>query len=415
MPVCTSSDTIDNAMTIKRLSDHIKQRHFENDWLIVLATLVVFFFHCARFFNGEDWSIKNPIISPLAGYAVTLISQWIMPLFFFLSGMSSEYSLRKRPPLKYLKDRTTRLMIPFIFSTLVASIPLQVWIERVSHGQFSGSFWKFYPLYFNGFYAFGGNFAWMGLHLWYLAALFLFSALTLPFFRLFDTTKLHRLVSALLERLSFPGGALALALPLLAVEFLVNLYPNGLGRRDFGGWSLLSYLTVFCMGYILSTCRESKKFFRINAFAALFLALGTTTVVLLEAMHIITFAPPLNYPIQLIIRSCNSWLWLTALYGLGCRYLTLNAPILPWLRETALPFYIVHQTVIVSVGFCLLNLDIPIFPKYILLASISFISVLVLLTAIRRLNWLRPLFGMQRLQTVRHNRKLPPSRNGHVQ
>ena len=32
-------------------------------------------------------------------------------------------------------------------------------------------------------YGFGGNFAWMGLHLWYLLMLFVFSGLMLPVFQ----------------------------------------------------------------------------------------------------------------------------------------------------------------------------------------------------------------------------------------
>jgi fucose 4-O-acetylase-like acetyltransferase len=87
-----------------------------------------------------------------------------MPLFFVLSGMSSFYALKGKRVGQFVSERVKRLLIPFIFGVFVL-IPPQVYIERVSHGQYSGSFVRFFPHYFDGFYAFGGNFAWMGLHL----------------------------------------------------------------------------------------------------------------------------------------------------------------------------------------------------------------------------------------------------------
>jgi hypothetical protein len=65
----------------------------------------------------------------------------------------------------------------------------------VSHSQFAGSFIEFYPHYFDGFYAFGGNFAWMGLHSWYLEMLFIFSLITLPLFLYLRKEAMHGLIS----------------------------------------------------------------------------------------------------------------------------------------------------------------------------------------------------------------------------
>jgi len=62
---------------------------------------------------------------------------------------------------------------------------LQVYLERLTHGQFSGTYFQFLPQYFNGFYEgsnpASGNFALTGMHLWYLWWLFLFSILLILF------------------------------------------------------------------------------------------------------------------------------------------------------------------------------------------------------------------------------------------
>ncbi|HRJ75743.1 MAG TPA: acyltransferase family protein, partial [Anaerolineales bacterium] len=113
---------------------------------------------------------------------VNIFNQFIMPLFFVLSAFAIYYAIQKRTDKQFLSERVNRLLIPLIFGIFTIIIP-QVYIERVTHGDFAGNFFQFIPEYFKGWYAFGGNFAWMGLHLWYLLMLFLFSLIMLPVFR----------------------------------------------------------------------------------------------------------------------------------------------------------------------------------------------------------------------------------------
>ena len=48
---------------------------------------MVFFFHCARFFGGGGWHLKNPgEESLIATLFIGLLDLWIMPLFFLISG-----------------------------------------------------------------------------------------------------------------------------------------------------------------------------------------------------------------------------------------------------------------------------------------------------------------------------------------
>ena len=128
-------------------------RRYDNDWLTVLATLTIFFFHCARFFDIEGWHVKNNQLDHSLSLFVAVVCQWVMPLFFFLSGISSYYSLKSRHIGAYLGNRFRRLMIPLTFGVFVLLAPVQVWIERVGHGRFQGGFLEFYPHYFDGFYA----------------------------------------------------------------------------------------------------------------------------------------------------------------------------------------------------------------------------------------------------------------------
>jgi len=177
--------------------------------------LTIFIFHCARFFNYEDWHVKNNQLDEGMSLFVAIVNQWIMPLFFLLSGISSYYSLRSRTSGRYIRNRFQRLVIPLIFGTFVVLIPVQVWIERVSHSQFEGFLIEFYPHYFEGFYAFGGNFAWMGLHLWYLEMLFVFSILTLPLFLYLKKDSLQALISRVAKFFVKNGVIFLIAIPIV--------------------------------------------------------------------------------------------------------------------------------------------------------------------------------------------------------
>ncbi|NJR57173.1 MAG: acyltransferase [Acaryochloris sp. CRU_2_0] len=182
-------------------------RRYDLDWLRVAATLGVFVFHCLRFFDLGAWHIKNNQLDAIATALVVLLIQWIMPLFFLLSGASIYFAIQSRTAGQFIRERCLRLLIPLLFGIFVLSPP-QVYLERLTnplHGvapwnggwQFSGSFWEFIPYYFQGWYLFSGNFAWMGIHLWYLLVLFLFSLLLLPLFWALKQSKGQKLIEIL--------------------------------------------------------------------------------------------------------------------------------------------------------------------------------------------------------------------------
>jgi len=235
------------------------ERRYDIDWLRIFAVITIFFFHCARLFDYDQWHVKNGQLSFGMSVFVAFVVQWIMPLFFVLSGESACFSLRSRKAGQYIRKRFQRLIIPFIFGVLVLAPP-QIYLERVSNAQFAGSFIQFYPLYFDGLYGYGGNFAWMGLHLWYLLFLFVFSLLTLPLFLYLMKETRHNAISRMAAFFKKPGAIFLLAIPLaLTLVFTDSLFqPDGLlGRWSsfvyFGGWNLFIYLIYFIYGYLLAS------------------------------------------------------------------------------------------------------------------------------------------------------------------
>ena len=370
------------------------QRNYAIDWLRVFAMFTVFLFHCARFFDRQDWHVKNPQSDTIITFIVLFLAQWIMPLFFILSGISSYYSLGLRRAGEYVRGRFKRLMIPLIFGIFVL-IPPQVYFERISHSQFKGSFIQFFPHYFDGFYAFGGNFAWMGLHLWYLLMLFVFSLLTLPFFIYVQREPRPAFISKFNSFLEYKGALFLLALPLAALEMFLD--PATIGRRDFGGWSPFPYLIFFIYGYIVLTQHRLQRIVQKQRNIALAGGLITTTTALaiLISKGFPEFGSAYSF-FMTTMRAFNSWFWLLAIIGIGLHHCNFNNKFLAYANEAVLPFYILHQTIIVTIAFYFIGLYIPVGIKYFVIASTSMIAILALYEGfIRRVNILRFLFGLK--------------------
>lgn len=377
------------------------ERRYDIDWLRVLAMLSIFLFHCARFFNYDDWHVKNNQLDLGMSVFVSFVVLWIMPLFFLLSGEGSYFALSFRTSGKYITERFKRLVVPFLFGTFVVLIPLQVYIERVSHLQFVGSFIEFYPHYFDGFYALGGNFAWMGLHLWFLEFLFIFSLISLPLFLYLRNEAIKRRISRVAVFFKNPGAIFLLAVPLVIMELLVNLQPEGIGMRDFGGWSLVLYLIFFIYGYLIASDLNFKE--AVERHRRIALVMGLITSILWITAWYYSDVLGHNFPsyslayiIEAIFRPSSSWFLLVAILGFGSKYLSFNNRVLKYANEAVLPFYILHQTVIVTIGFYIASWNASVIVKYLILSTLSFaviVSIYDLL--IKRNNWLRFLFGMR--------------------
>jgi hypothetical protein len=96
-----------------------------------------------------------------------------------------------------------------------------------------------------------------------------------------------------------------------------------------------------------------------------------------------------------VLWALNGWCWVTALLGFGCKYLSFNHKFLETSNELVLPFYILHQSVIVAIAFYVIGLDLLVIVKFLLIVLTSFPIILALLYSIAKVNALRFLFGMK--------------------
>ncbi|NJK51785.1 MAG: acyltransferase family protein [Leptolyngbyaceae cyanobacterium SU_3_3] len=382
-------------------------RRYDFDWLKVAATFAVFIFHCLRFFDLEAWHVKNNQLDPIATLFAEILLQWIMPLFFLLSGSSIYFALKSRTAGQFFRERCLRLLIPLLFGIFILSPP-QVYLERLSNpyhgvapwnkGQFSGSFLEFIPHYFQGWYLFGGNFAWMGIHLWYLLTLFLFSLLLLPLFLAIRQGKGQKLIERLAIVLEKPMVIFLLGLPIVVLESGID--PSTLGVRAAGGWNFFTYFTFLLYGYLIVLDQRIEQGVYRHLIPALAIA-GFTTPLLLEPLDNLLTANgsaygSLGYTLMTSLRSFTSWCWMVAFLSLGRKFLSFNHPALRYMSEASLPFYILHQPIILLIGFWITGWQVEVLPKFMVLSSVAFITISLLYELlVRRISVFRLFFGLK--------------------
>jgi glucan biosynthesis protein C len=371
----------------------IPQRRYDLDWLRVLAILAIFVFHNTRLFDTFGWIIKNPTTYAFVDVWNGFATIWGMPLILVISGASVYYNLGKVGAGKYIKGILARLLLPLIVGILTHAA-FQVYLEHLQAGKFSGSFFEFYPYYFDGLYGLGGNFAWMGLHLWYLEVLFILSLIFLPLFMWLRRAHTgQRALHWLGGFLARPGMVFLFALPVL---LLINtLDPKTWGIRELGGWSLFIYPFFFFPGFVivsngsLQTRIRQIRWWSLGAGAVL--AAG---YLVLRFDAVLVFSLKTRLADTLLSVSC--WCWLLAVFGFGFQHLNFNRPFLRYANEAALPFYILHQTVIISLGYFVVQWAIPDGLKFMSILTLSFlVSISLYEFLIRRNNLLRILFGMK--------------------
>jgi hypothetical protein len=102
------------------------------------------------------------------------------------------------------------------------------------------------------------------------------------------------------------------------------------------------------------------------------------------------------YVLFQIVWSIASWSWVVFVFSLGAKYLNFNNKVLAYANEAVLPFYILHQTMILLVGWYVIPIEMSIPLKYMIISTSSFVLIMALYELlIKRINALRLMFGMR--------------------
>ncbi|MEN6334322.1 MAG: acyltransferase family protein, partial [Phycisphaerales bacterium] len=176
-------------------------------------------------------------------------------------------------------------------------------------------------------------------------------------------------------------------------QTLTSFAGGFLHQRGFGGWSLLPYLAVFVLGFLLAAGKETTRAIESHRIVAALVALITFGL----GYYLIKLRGlPESSVGFALIRGVLCWSCLVAICGFGARHLRSSNRFLKYANEAVLPFYILHQTVILAIGYHVIRLGAPLWLEYAIIVVTSFATTMALYELlIKRVNILRFLFGMK--------------------
>lgn len=272
-------------------------------------------------------------------------------------------------------------------------VPPQVYFERLDKGQFSGNYFSFWPKEaFIGSYP-DGNISWH--HLWFILYLLIFSMILLPAFIYLRKHPEAWLVQKLRIIVSKKLGLYIFILPLLLWQiFLAPHFPqtNGL-INDW--YNLVNYCTLFFFGYLLISLKDTF-WTSVTQNRLTFLIAGIIGFPLLMCLWYAIGDFAGKEEIQALVRVFNSWSWILSIIGYAAVYLNKPSKLITYGNEAVYPFYILHQTIIIALGYYLKNVDLGFLPKFSLMVIETFgITWFIYEFGIRRYSFIRPLFGMK--------------------
>jgi glucan biosynthesis protein C len=106
----------------------------------------------------------------------------------------------------------------------------------------------------------------------------------------------------------------------------------------------------------------------------------------------------------------NQWAWVAAIFGFARRHLSNHdGPVRRYLTDAIFPYYIVHQTAIVLVAHGVVKLQLPLTFEAAVLIVATVVSCALTYEVVRRLDWLRPWFGLKPAVRPLPVSAIPPS------
>ena len=368
------------------------------DWLRIAAFGLLVLYHVGMYYVSWGWHVKSPHAGPALEPWMMLSSPWRMTLLFIVSGAATSFLLlREGASGVLLRSRAKRLLLPLLFGMLVI-VPPQSFFEVVQRFGYAGSYLDFMRLYLGG----DGGFCsapgrclilptWN--HLWFLPYLFFYTLALWAGLRWRPQA-----LDALAARL--PAALRGTRLLWLPVLFLLA---TRLGLRPWfpvshalvDDWfAHTQYAAAFLLGAALARGGAMWPRMETSRWPALLVALAAWGLLVSPVPAAVSGLPLLL--LRAVAVSAMQWCAIVAAVGFAHRYLNRDGAARRYLSEAVFPVYILHQTLIILLAQALAPLALAAAVEAPLLVAGTFVLAFAGFEAVRRVSFLRPLFGLAR-------------------
>lgn len=365
------------------------ERQYGLDWLRIGAFGLLILYHIGMFFVPWGWHVKTAQPIAWLEWPMMAINPWRLSLLFLISGIVSRALMAKlAAPRAFAASRSSRLLIPLAAGMIFFVAP-QPWFELRDKGVYDFGFIHFW---LHDYFEFGGSRGtplptWN--HLWFVAYLWAYSML-LAVLAALPTGVRAKLQSAF-ERL-FRGWRL-FVLPIAWLIFVRAILFPIFGEThalvdDPAAHAVYAFAFFFGVGLARADglWATIERHWKLALGAA---ALGCALLFLAQAEMLVP-------TVRAGARGLLAWSAILGLLGLARLHLSYDSPVRRYLTEAIFPYYIAHQTIIVAVGFWLKHAGVGAAGEFMAILIATIAGCALTYEIARRVNWLRPFFGLKR-------------------
>lgn len=346
----------------------INTRRYDIDWIRAIAIGLLLIYHIAIGF--QPWGLFIGFIqseTPLDSIWIpmSMLNVWRIPLLFFVSGMGVYFAIRRRNWKALIKERTGRILIPYLFGTACIA-PLHIIILQHYYG--TKMTYMLNPS-----------------HLWFLGNIFVYVLLLSPLFFYLKKYENGKIGLAIKKVFQGPFGFIVIVLSLIAEVLIIQPNPYELYAQTWHGFflGLMAFLFGFC-------CVFSGK-----EFWGFILKWRWVLILVAVALYAIRF---LKFQLQSpdYLMATETCFWVFSIFAFGYKHLNKPSKTLNYLSQAAYPIYIIHMAFLYLGSSLIFPLTIPVMVQFILIVAFTFAGCFGFYElAIRRVWFLRPLFGLK--------------------
>lgn len=312
-----------------------EERKYYLDNIKTILILGLFVAHTCEMYHLKEGFYVEGTGTLVPTLVYNFLRSWYMSVLFFIAGLTTMYSLRKRTIKEYYTERCKRLLVPFVVGLLLW-VPIQSYYTLKNHYDFDGNaiavYKHFFTTYTDGFYGYDGGFT--PSHLWFLIYLMIISLISYPVIKY----KKNNFQKKLLD-VSWKSFA----------AFTLIIYVVAYGTSDE---SIGKFIAFFVVGLLLYDNEGLYEFTFKNWKVLGLVGLATNicmayTFIKMHDMNIWTF----EYAWMRLVWAISCTTAVFGVIGIGQRFLDKTTALFKFLSERSFAIYYIHMTVVIMVGY----------------------------------------------------------------